>query len=355
MKIKERVHVATRKLANGGTSLFLDYYLGGKRCRESLNLFLLPPKSAADRAQNAATVKMANAAKAKKIEELTLAAQGMAIKKNSDVTVADYFSKFISATKKSGTKRLNSSVLAAVKKFRAAWKLKDVDRKSFAEFRGYLQQVQGVSDASCRVYLTLLKARLHAANLDGLLAAMPDFSGLTPSSKPRQRTYITADELRTLAGTPSPCKAVSDAFLFCCYTGLRYSDVVQLKWRDIVGGVIVINMHKTGEPLRVPLCAAALRLLPPQTDGRELVFGLPSYKVIRNALAAWGAAAGLQKKVTYHVSRHTFATLALAGGAGLYTVSKLLGHTTVSTTQIYAHLLDDERKRAVDALPDIEV
>lgn len=155
--------------------------------------------------------------------------------------------------------------------------------------------------------------------------------------------------------TKKALESIKTPFLFCCFTGLRISDVRNLKWSDIEDNVIKIRMQKTKEIVRVPLSENA-RMFLPKTKTEGPIFNLPKNQTfIEEKLRKWANDAGVRKRLHFHVSRHTFATLALSSGADLYTVSKLLGHRNVTTTQVYATVLDQGRKKAVDSIPRILV
>lgn len=170
------------------------------------------------------------------------------------------------------------------------------------------------------------------------------------------REYLTIEEVKRLVATPCRCKILKHAFLFSCFCGLRISDIRALKWKNIVvDGArmrLEIAQHKTGEALYLPLNAQAAKWLPQRpanASSQDLVFNdLP--KDPSRLLGEWAAAANIEKHVTYHVSRHTFATMELTMGADLYTTSKLLGHTSVTHTQIYAKIINSKKDEAVALL-----
>ena len=167
----------------------------------------------------------------------------------------------------------------------------------------------------------------------------------------RQRTYLTIDEVKRLIATPTRCVTIKRAFLFACFTGLRISDLSQLRWKDIhTSGKDVslsIQMKKTRRCVCIPLSTNALRWLPTRCESTK-VFPLPSHLGAVNApLKTWVRKAGIDKTVTFHTSRHTFATMEITLGADLYVVSKLLGHSSITTTQIYADIVDSKRIEAV--------
>ena len=153
---------------------------------------------------------------------------------------------------------------------------------------------------------------------------------------------------------------VKRLFLFSCFTGLRYKDIFNLRWKNlkqIDEGVFQIELvqQKTKKPLVVPLSENALQWIPERhMDGDEnRIFQMPETSCAYDYLHKWTEKAGIKKNVTFHVGRHTYATLLLYYGADLYTVSKLLGHTNIKTTQIYAKVMDETKRKAVNLIPQI--
>ena len=133
-------------------------------------------------------------------------------------------------------------------------------------------------------------------------------------------------------------------------TGLRLGDMQRLRWGDIKpmgdGWAVSIVQHKTGSPVTVPLNELALSLLPPRPeDEDENVFRLPKRSgVITKYVRSIRDKAGITgKELTYHCSRHTAATLAISAGAELYSVSKILGHRNLVSTQFYAKVSLDKK------------
>ena len=159
----------------------------------------------------------------------------------------------------------------------------------------------------------------------------------------------------------TPCKntSVKEAFLFACFCGLRISDIKTLKWSDVKqetdGICICKKMIKTKQIVMVPLSENALVWMPNKGIAKmeDFVFCLPSYFTINSQVKQWAKSAGLEKKITFHTSRHTFATTLLTMGADLYTTSKLLGHQNIKTTQVYAEIVNKKKIETVNLLDKI--
>ncbi|WP_288068383.1 site-specific integrase [Xylanibacter rodentium] len=150
------------------------------------------------------------------------------------------------------------------------------------------------------------------------------------------------------------------AFLFSCFTGLRYSDLKQLKWGNIErsqsGMVIRIEaMKKTEKPVTVPLGTNAMAWMPERGDKTpdDFVFDIGTCGGCSSVLKKMAKRAGINKRVSFHTGRHSFATLTLAATNDIATVSRLLGHTSVATTQIYAEVLMEDKIAAVNKLNGI--
>ena len=149
------------------------------------------------------------------------------------------------------------------------------------------------------------------------------------------------------------------AFLFSCLTGLRWSDVYKLKWSEIEQDSngrysIVFKQKKTEDYNYLPLSEQALNHIGARKHSNANVFTLPYYSSsITKNLQAWCECAGIEKQITYHCSRHGFAVMQLSLGTELFTLQKLLGHINTASTMVYADIVDTEKERAMDIVPDI--
>ena len=350
---RKRVTVFRRKLADGTESLFINYRIDGKRIREPLNLYLNPGTSARTKIENSNTLAMAEEYARKKSRELDEADLGVFVRESDhSVMFIDYALKESATCRTEGTRHSRLELIANFKEFSRHARLVDINRAFYGRLVEWMRDTKGYANNTIVTKTNVLKTILHKAKLDGIITMVPDFSGLVPPTVAGERCYLTIDEIRTLADTPCEPR-IAYPFLFSCFTGLRLSDVRNLKWSDIRNGVIFLRQHKTGEFVQVPIGKNASKFLR-DNDSEKVFHDFPSCEVwFTQKLKDWVAKAGIKKKVSFHVARHTFATLALGNGADLFTVSKLLGHTKITTTQIYAKVLDEGRKKAVDAIPEI--
>ena len=177
-----------------------------------------------------------------------------------------------------------------------------------------------------------------------------------------EREYLTMEELTRMVRTPFYNGLLKKAFLFSCFCGLRHCDIVALKWGDVhfdeQGNMMIsIIQQKTREAISLPLSSEAIKYLPDRgmaQDTDKVFADLISLGRSNEILYRWAEQANVSKHITFHTARHTHATMMLTLGVDLYTVSKLLGHTNIQTTQIYAKLVDETKKRAVELIPEIE-
>ena len=158
-----------------------------------------------------------------------------------------------------------------------------------------------------------------------------------------------------MAASDPKDKSTKQAFMFSCFTGLRISDIRQLKWEDIEEYTdedgnsryrMIKRMQKTQRIITYSLSREAVSWLPERTG--ELVFDkLVCAPNLNAQIKKWAELCGITKNVSFHTARHTFATMMLTLGADIYTTSKLLGHSRISTTEIYAKIIDKKKDEAV--------
>ena len=227
-------------------------------------------------------------------------------------------------------------------------------------FRAYIDSLS-LKKISKKNYVLGLKVILNQAVRDNLI---PDFSRkikLFGKLDDVALKYLTANQIKTLEATPCKHPAVRAAFLFSCFTGLKISDLEALKDEDILqdGSRVTIRykMQKTRKWEQLTLGAQSLKYLGEAKEQHKdrgadesRIFLLPCRRQSSNVIRAWGAAAGIPFNLGWHCGRHSFAVISLQNGVDLYTLSKLMGHSSVKMTEIYAKVVDETKTAAMDKL-----
>lgn len=360
---KEPVHIRQKKLKNGSISLYLDSWHDGSRHYEFLHLYLIPEKTRIDREQNRTTMMQAQRIKTERIMQLQQGVFSTAGRESCDVRA--FLSQavlLVAQTKKAGTAAIYRQLAGHVCRY-GDLPMQRVNRLWLCGFLDYLAQQQGnngrqMAGRTRRMYLNMLHAVLQQAVRDGAMASNP-CDRLSANDRPkveqRQINYLTIDEVRQMAAAPCRMPALKQAFLFACFTGLRYGDLRQLQWQDIQDGCIIKKQQKTGDFVRIPISTNAEKWLPERQAAGELVWQLPQgAPYFRYILREWVQDAGIKKHITFHCSRHTAATLWLTYGVDIYTCSRLLGHSSIAITQVYAQVIDKKKLEAVNSVPDID-
>lgn len=373
-KAKEPVRIRFKQLANGNQSIYLDCYKDGKRSYEFLHLYLIPEVDAASKAANANTMDAATAIKAQRVLDIKQHKAGIkGDNGKGKMLLLDWLDKY--GQEQTAKGRVTTMPISSLKEICSQYKgdkvmMQDVDKDYIKGFIGFLptyisptrhKPLKRVTQHNYCVCLTCaLNAAVRAEVIDGnpfdKIAKVDRISA--PES---QRCYLTIDEVKRLIHTPCKSDAVKRAFLFSCYCGLRISDVEALTWgmitKDGEQWRLALTMKKTKDPLYLPLNRQALQWMPDRNGAKstDKVFAaLPHKNYINRLLPQWVADAGITKHVSFHVARHTFATMMLTLGTDLYTTSKLLGHKEVTTTEIYAKIISKKKDDAVNKVDSVD-
>lgn len=378
MKDRSSITLRQRTLPSGRTTLYLDIICNGHRKVESLKLFLIPETSRADKQKNKETLKLAEAIRAKRVVEVRNKEFGF---KSDYAEETNFYDYYVAITEK----RLGSdsrgnwgnwrSCLKHLEKYDSNLKKRtfaDIDQEWVQGFRDYLDKEacawgcdyrerikdHPLSRNSKLSYFNKLRACMNQAVEERIICKNPVLGVERFKEEEGTRMYLTIDEVKTLAQTECEYPNIKRAFLFSCLTGLRRSDVLRLTWGDIHKQDdytrIIFTQKKTGSLEYLDISAQAAELLGERGKPNENVFtDIHSPSCTNEAIKRWVLRAGIQKEITFHCARHTFAVMMLDLGTDIYTVSKLLGHRELSTTQRYAKVLDKNKQAAVSKIPDI--
>lgn len=347
-----KVTLRSKDLSNGSKSLYLDIYNLGKRRYEFLNLYLAKNKE-----ENRETKSLAEKIRAKREVELANNQYGFLPDYKKKASFTDYFNKVLEKKKKwsiyhSTFKKLNDYSKGKVS-------FQEIDERWLEGFQEYLLS-SGISQNSAREYFSVLKRILKQAVKDKIISNNPADFVSHIKNKDIKRDYLNLDEIKALGKAECKYPEIKKAFLFACFTGLRFSDIKQLKWAFIKKEHIELRQQKTQDFIYIPLSQTAKSIIF-SFDKKiinlpdKFVFTLPNRWFTNHILKKWFTDTGINKNAHFHLSRHSFAVMNITQGAQLYTVSKLLGHKNLKTTEIYSKLIDEKKKEAVDNLPFIEV
>jgi len=383
--VKEPVRIRQKPLKNGGFSLYLDCYINGNRNRIFLKLYLLPKTAPNAKERNAETLELATAIKSRKITELQNEVHNFSNNKiRSKINLSDYIEKIANKRKaqaivKGKKNACSYNSFMNVRHHLIQYRgdnitFQQVDKAFCVGFIEYLRTTKSkrliekekinLSQNSQLEYLNRFKTVLNDAVADDIIQTNP-LKRIRKEDKPKsfipEIEYLTNQELNILAGTPlESMPMLKHAFLFSCYTGLRYSDIVNLTWgclrkNDDGRTLIKFVQSKTLKAEYPPISNKAVQWLPERGTAKDtdFVFKLSACGYINQLLRKWVKSAKINKRISYHVSRHTTATLLLSWGVPVTTVQKIMGHADIRTTLRYAKVIDKNVLDAVEILDNL--
>jgi integrase/recombinase XerD len=357
---KMSVTLRQKPNADKSISLYLDVYHNKKRHKEYLKeCKLYKATTPVDRQKNRETLEMAKNIALKRAQELASQGYDVVASFKHDTDFIGYFESYISKY----TKKDKRNMEGACNKFKdfmqgqkiASLTMKQLTENIVCKYAEYLKDVcEGEGAAS---YFARFKKMLKQAMREKVIISNPAEDVSIKKETSIIKHVLTIEEISILAAKPISNMQVRNAFLFCCFTGLSWVDVKELKWKHIdMRNLLLTKVRaKTGTETVVTLNETAVSLLPEAGERNELVFALPSHTGALKTLTNWLKAAKIDKHITWHCARHSFATNLVYYKADVTIVAKLLGHSTLKYTQRYAHVAEEMKRNAVNNLPKIIV
>lgn len=296
-------------------------------------------------------------------------------KSDSENSFLDYAARFVDNCSNNNfapnTIRTYKTDINKLYGFQNKISFEDIDIDFFEKYRRHLINVSNNSENSIQKAFKFIKTVWYDARKNGIVKNNP-FDNWTIKAIKGDRAFLDQEELRLLIDLHKSGKLgirlqnVLSCFLFSCHTGIRHSDIKGLKFKHLIinsnqnpaSYTIKFNCQKTTRtnsiPLSIPLSDFAQSLLGPVPPISEvLLFKLPTNQVVNRYLKEIQEISGINKRLTFHVARHTCATVLLNLGVGITTISDILGHSSIKTTQIYAKILPNTKINAINKLNDI--
>ena len=368
------ITVRKRKSKNGLSKLFLDIYNPNsqkKRTTSTLDLFVYDNPKGSQKKSNNESLEAADRIKAKRILQVAYESNDLGVLNNrerSTIRFIDYFQeKTDKRFESSGNYGNWESVCKHLRRFCPSdIPINRVTPKFLEDFKFYLEHVarsksnKKLSQNSLHSYFNKAKACLKLAYKEELIHKNPADNVPGFKQGETQREFLTFEELQLAAKAKCDIPLLKSAFLFGCLTGVRWSDINKMIWNDLQYSetndywFIRFRQQKTKNVETLPISIQAKELLGEKGENEDRMFKGLKYSAWHNMkLQQWMMRAGISKTITFHCSRHTYATLQLTNGTDIYTVSKLLGHRELKTTQVYAKIIDQKKVDATDAIPKL--
>lgn len=379
-------------LANGTESLFLDFYFGAakvydpdkdkmvvrkSRKREYLKLYLWrAPRNAQERSENKQNLDLAKDIRAEREQETKEIMEGYRVRVD-DKNLLAYWDSFIK-NEDVADKRLMKAALNHFKRFLEEEYPMFADRIEPKQLRPDMMQrfveflIDNHKGQGAMTYYKRFKRLINYAISKGVIKNNPcKGSDGKPIAPPKTddilaKDILSSEELQQLFSTHyhGENPEIRRAFALTCYSGIRYCDIVKLTYSDIDYSNKVLTFrqsktaaHSSKSGVNIPLNDTLLAIIgEKQEDAKDdLIFHLPSSTMCLKALDRWTKRAGIDKHITWHCGRHSFATMILTNGANVKVVSELLGHSSLRFTEIYVRAMDEAKKNAINSLPTLEV
>lgn len=378
-------------LADGRESLFLDYYFGYQmvynekldkqvarkdRKREFLKLYLWQaPRTPIERQQNKETLELAKKIRFERGQELLESVEGYRLKKERDINFLDYFQSYIDTYTKKDIRMVEIALkrfkdflndTQEYNKFAKKIKPEQITKDMVEAFTEYLQS-RSVGEGAKSIYARFKKVIKYAIEHDVLLKNPCTGIVIKVDDQILRKEVLSLEEIQQLIAIHYEHENpnIRRAFIFCLYCGLRFCDVKDLTFAnvDFANKLLKFEQNKTkghsaNSGVIIPLNDGLLKLIGEPTGDQtkeSLIFSLPSYEMCLKALGRWVKRAGIDKHISWHCARHSFAVNILNNGANIKTVASLLGHSGLKHTEKYTRAIDRLKEDAINSLPTLEV
>lgn len=376
---KNNVTLREKELSNGNVSLYLDLYRDGMRKYEFLKLYLnKKARTPVEREQNRKTLILAEEIRTKREMELNTGAFGLKEETGRDVDFLEYFQAYNEQyTKKDyrlmtgALQRFKDFLQAKYKnKYKNGIKFSQLNKDMMLAFVEYLQS-RSVGEGASDYYQHFKRVIKYAIEHDVIYKNPCTGVICRVDREILRKDVLSLEEVKQLINTTYEGQnpEIRRAFIFCLYTGLRFCDVIELKYNNVDYSNKLLKFeqaktkgHSANSGVVIPLNTGLLSLIgemPKDRNGEPLkdafIFHLPSHTMCLKALRRWTARAGIEKHITWHCARHSFAVNILNNGANIKTVASLLGHSGLKHTEKYTRAVDALKEAAINSLPELEL
>ena len=405
-KSKDNPRLEQRLLADGQISLYLEYYLGresepvldefgepvlyegGKmagtpkfkvrhiRRKENLNLYLVAnPRTPIERNQNKETLQLAKKIRQEREQELLENSEGYRLKKDRQINFLEYFQNYIDNYTKKDIRMMQIALqrfkdflkeTPEYTKFAKGIKPEQLNKDMMVVFTEYLQS-RSIGEGAKSIYQRFKKVINYAIEHDVITKNPCTGVVIKVDSQILRKDVLSLDEVQKLIATNDEKQnpEIRRAFIFCLYCGLRYCDVKDLTFANVDYSNRLLKFeqnktkgHSSNSGVIIPLNDGLLRLLGEPTidqSKESLIFSLPSYEMCLKSLKRWVKRAGIDKHISWHCARHSFAVNILNNGANIKTVASLLGHSGLKHTEKYTRAVDKLKEDAINSLPELNM
>lgn len=379
--------LGAKVLSDGRESLFLDFYLGydmavssktGKEYkrvnnkREFLSLYLWQaPRTPMERQQNKETLEVAKRLRFERGQQLLEDAEGYRLKKDRDINFLDWMWNYYEAYTKADKRHIKRAYNVFIDflnttpeyvKFAKRIKPQQLTKEMMIAFTEYLQG-RFIGEGAHTLYARFKKVIKAAVEADVMRKNPTTAVSIKIDNGALKKDVLSLDEIECLISThyTGENPDIRRAFIFCLYCGLRWCDVKDLTFANVDFSNRLLKFeqaktkgHSAASAVVIPLNDGLLALI---GEGKrdEVIFPLPSHNMCLKALRHWTARAGIEKHITWHCARHSFAVNILNNGANIKTVASLLGHSGLKHTEKYTRAVDSLKQEAINSLPELHL
>lgn len=390
-KVTDNPKLKEKSLSDGQISLYLEYYLGYKkvyneetdketvkvdRKKEFLNLYVwASPRTPVERQNNKETYELAKKIRNEREQQLKEGKYGYRLSKTKNINFLDFYQSYIDGYTKKDIRMIEISFNRFKDFLKEKYpfysnniKPEQLNKEMMIAFVEYLES-RSIGEGAKSIYQRFKKV-IKCAVEDDVLLKNPCVGVICKADdQALRKDVLSLDEMKQLIGTTyeNQNPEIRRAFIFCLYTGMRFCDIVDLRYKSIDYSNKFLSFeqaktkgHSSASGVAIPLNDGLLSLigeLPKNVEKPkdQLVFQLPSHTMCLKALRRWVKRAGIDKHITWHCARHSFAVNILNNGANIKTVASLLGHSGLKHTEKYTRAVDELKKTAIDSLPELKM